>query len=59
MPRPTPARDEPVTYTPGLPPAPGTPPEQITRAVWDELHRLASYLESLRVAPVTREGRKP
>lgn len=59
MPRPTPDRSEPVTYVPGPSPAPGTPPDQITRAVWDELHRLASYIESIRLQPTTNEERQP
>lgn len=56
-------RSTPAPYVPGPPPAAGTTPEQITRAVWDELQRLSQYLASLELpAPanvVTRRSRRP
>ena len=43
-PRSSPSRGEPLTYVPAPPPAPGSAPEEIVRATWDELQRLATLL---------------
>jgi hypothetical protein len=33
-----------LEYVPGPPPAPGSTPEQITRAIWEELERIAAAM---------------
>ena len=38
------AHEENLEYVPGPPPAPGSTPEQVTRAVWEELERIAAAL---------------
>jgi hypothetical protein len=38
------AHQENLEYVPGPPPAPGSTPEQVTRAVWEELERIAAAL---------------
>lgn len=44
MPRPPKDYSTPQPYMPYPPPVAGSTPEEITRAVWDELHRIAAYL---------------
>lgn len=63
MARPPVDRSKPVTYTPAPPPAPGTNPEALTRAVWEEFNRIAQYLSSLDPAALAlaleRRSRRP
>lgn len=44
MARPPVDRTKPIPYTPAPPPQPGTPPDEVTRAVWEELRRIAQAL---------------
>lgn len=59
MPRTDTNRGNPLTYVPGPPPAPGSTPEQIIRAVWDELHRIAAFVVQSAPSTTTNEGNHP
>lgn len=59
MPRVDNNRGSPLTYKPGPIPAPGSTPEQISRAVWEELERLATYVAQIPLSTTPREERTP
>jgi hypothetical protein len=44
MARPPTDRSKPLPYTPAPPPVAGARPEDVTRAVWDELRKIAEAL---------------
>ncbi len=44
MARPPVDRTKPVPYVPAPPPVKGTEPDQLTRAIWDELRRIADAI---------------
>lgn len=46
MARPPKDLKQPIPYTPAPPPVPGTSQQDLTRAVWDELRRIAEALSN-------------
>lgn len=61
MPRPPPDLTQPVPYAPGPPPAPGSSPEEVKRAIWAEFELIALALGTNAVAAgrIADRSRRP
>jgi len=44
-----------LDYRPGIPPAPGSTPEQVTRAIWEEFARIAAALQPVAPTPAIKQ----
>jgi len=44
-----------LDYRPGIPPAPDSTPEQVTRAIWEEFARIAAALQPVAPVPAIKQ----